>query len=70
MLVVPAGPRVVRFVPPLIITEQEINSAMVKFEEACLALSGPIPPTAALIKTPAPAAPANWFQKLMAFGGQ
>ena len=32
LLVVPAGPRVVRFVPPLIITEAEVDEAMDKFE--------------------------------------
>lgn len=69
VLVVPAGPRVVRFVPPLIITEAEINSAMLKFEEACVGLStGSAPTTGSLMKKPA-AAPSNWFQKLMAFGG-
>jgi hypothetical protein len=71
MLVVPAGPRVVRFVPPLIITEAEIDSAMVKFEEACVALSstpGPAPGTLTK-KAPAPVA-TNWFQKLMSFGGE
>jgi hypothetical protein len=70
MLVVPAGPRVVRFVPPLIITESEIESAMEKFEQACLSLSPPVevvPAPGSLIKTPAPA---NWFQKLMALGGK
>mmetsp|Transcript_30214 Transcript_30214/g.28859 ORF Transcript_30214/g.28859 Transcript_30214/m.28859 type:complete len:247 (-) Transcript_30214:82-822(-) len=71
MLVVPAGPMVVRFVPPLIITEAEINSAMDKFEEACVSLSSsstssPAPGT--LIKK-APVA-TNWFQKLMSFGGE
>lgn len=65
VLVVPAGPRVVRFVPPLIVTESEINNAMAKFEEACLGLSQPAP--GSLTKAPVAA---NWFQKLMAFGGK
>jgi acetylornithine aminotransferase len=34
VLVVPAGPKVVRFVPPLIITEQEVAKAMSQFEVA------------------------------------
>lgn len=34
LLVVPAGPKVVRFVPPLIVSEEEVNAAMVKFENA------------------------------------
>jgi hypothetical protein len=69
MLVVPAGPRVVRFVPPLIITEAEIESAMVKFEKACVSLSPVevVPAPGSLTKTPEPA---NWFQKLMALGGK
>ena len=66
---VPAGPRVVRFVPPLIITESEINSAMQKFEEACVGLSTGVAPAAgSLMKTPVPSS--NWIQKLMAFGGK
>lgn len=40
VLVVPAGPKVVRFVPPLIVSEAEVASAFVKFEEALLGLSG------------------------------
>jgi len=39
LLVVPAGPQVVRFVPPLIVSEQDIDSAMEKFENALLKLS-------------------------------
>jgi acetylornithine/N-succinyldiaminopimelate aminotransferase len=39
VLVVPAGPKVVRFVPPLIVTETEINNAFRKFEEALVQLS-------------------------------
>jgi acetylornithine/N-succinyldiaminopimelate aminotransferase len=34
LLLVPAGPTVVRFVPPLIITEAEIDEALQKFEAA------------------------------------
>ena len=34
LLVVPAGPKVVRFVPPLIITEEEIETVLRKFEAA------------------------------------
>jgi acetylornithine aminotransferase len=41
VLVVPAGPKVVRFVPPLIVTEEEVKTAFVKFEEALTALSKP-----------------------------
>lgn len=34
VLVVPAGPKVIRFVPPLIVSEAEIDAAMKKFESA------------------------------------
>ena len=34
LLLVPAGPNVVRFVPPLIVTEQEVEEALQKFETA------------------------------------
>jgi acetylornithine aminotransferase len=34
LLLVPAGPTVVRFVPPLIITEEEIDMALERFENA------------------------------------
>ena len=34
VLVVPAGPKVIRFVPPLIVSEAEIDAAMKKFEMA------------------------------------
>jgi acetylornithine aminotransferase len=34
LLLVPAGPSVVRFVPPLIVSEQEISDALKMFEEA------------------------------------
>lgn len=39
LLVVPAGPQVVRFVPPLIVSESDIDIAMEKFESALLKLS-------------------------------
>lgn len=39
MLVVPAGPKVVRFVPPLIITEVEVTEGMRKFDEAVAKLA-------------------------------
>jgi acetylornithine aminotransferase len=42
VLVVPAGPKVVRFVPPLIVTEAEIASAMAKFEVAVKELVGSV----------------------------
>lgn len=41
VLVVPAGPKVVRFVPPLIVSEEEVRQAFVKFEEALVALAKP-----------------------------
>lgn len=34
LLLVPAGPKVVRFVPPLIVSEAEIEEALQKFEKA------------------------------------
>ena len=34
LLLVPAGPSVVRFVPPLIVNEAQINQALEMFEEA------------------------------------
>jgi len=37
LLLVPAGPTVVRFVPPLIISEAEIDEALQKFEAAIMA---------------------------------
>ena len=37
LLLVPAGPTVVRFVPPLIITKAEIDEALEKFEAAIMA---------------------------------
>ena len=39
LLVVPAGPQVVRFVPPLIVNENEILQAMNKLENALIKLS-------------------------------
>jgi acetylornithine aminotransferase len=39
MLTVPAGPRVVRFVPPLVISEAEVNEAIDKFGAALKILS-------------------------------
>ena len=38
VLVVPAGPKVIRFVPPLIITEKEVAQAMSQVEDAFKAL--------------------------------
>ncbi|XGW00578.1 MAG: aspartate aminotransferase family protein [Leptolyngbya sp. BL-A-14] len=38
LLLVPAGPKVVRFVPPLIVTEAEINQALKAVEQAFAAL--------------------------------
>jgi acetylornithine aminotransferase len=34
LLLVPAGPKVVRFVPPLIISEAEVDEALTKFDKA------------------------------------
>ncbi|BAZ41784.1 acetylornithine and succinylornithine aminotransferase [Calothrix sp. NIES-4101] len=39
LLLVPAGPKVVRFVPPLIVTEAEINQALAKLESAIAKLN-------------------------------
>lgn len=39
LLIVPAGPKVLRFVPPLTITETEINEAVTKIEAAMATLS-------------------------------
>jgi acetylornithine aminotransferase len=39
VLVVPAGPKVIRFVPPLIITEREVAQAMSQVEDALKVLS-------------------------------
>jgi acetylornithine aminotransferase len=39
VLVVPAGPKVIRFVPPLIVTESDINLAVDSFENALKTLS-------------------------------
>jgi acetylornithine aminotransferase len=38
LLLVPAGPKVVRFVPPLIVTEAEINQALSAVEQAFVSL--------------------------------
>ena len=37
LLLVPAGPRVVRFVPPLIVEEKDINDALKMFDSALVA---------------------------------
>ena len=39
VLVVPAGPKVIRFVPPLVVTEQEIAQAMQSVDEALAGLA-------------------------------
>jgi acetylornithine aminotransferase len=38
LLLVPAGPKVVRFVPPLIVTEAEVNTALQVVEKAMAAV--------------------------------
>lgn len=38
LLLVPAGPKVVRFVPPLIVTHAEVNEALNRFVEALRSL--------------------------------
>lgn len=44
LLLVPAGPKVVRFVPPLIVSETEIEAALNKLEEAIsLSIAGQTP---------------------------
>jgi len=40
LLTVGAGENVVRFLPPLIVTEAEIEDAMQRLDRACAALSG------------------------------
>jgi len=40
LLTVGAGENVVRFLPPLIVTEAEIEESVVRLERACTALSG------------------------------
>jgi acetylornithine/N-succinyldiaminopimelate aminotransferase len=40
LLTVGAGDNVVRFLPPLIVTEAEIDESVVRLERACVALSG------------------------------
>jgi acetylornithine/N-succinyldiaminopimelate aminotransferase len=41
LLTVGAGENVVRFLPPLIVTESEIEESVTRLERACVALSGP-----------------------------
>jgi acetylornithine/N-succinyldiaminopimelate aminotransferase len=41
LLTVGAGENVVRFLPPLIVTESEIEESVQRLERACVALSGP-----------------------------
>ena len=38
MLVVPAGVQVLRFVPPLILTDDDVTQGLMKLEEAILSL--------------------------------
>jgi acetylornithine aminotransferase len=38
LLLVPAGPKVIRFVPPLIVTEAEVNTALQAVEKAMVAV--------------------------------
>ena len=40
LLTVGAGDNVVRFLPPLIVTEAEIDESVQRLERACIALSG------------------------------
>jgi acetylornithine/N-succinyldiaminopimelate aminotransferase len=40
LLTVGAGENVVRFLPPLIVTEAEIEESVARLERACIALSG------------------------------
>ena len=40
LLTVGAGDNVVRFLPPLIVTETEIEESVQRLERACVALSG------------------------------
>jgi acetylornithine/N-succinyldiaminopimelate aminotransferase len=40
LLTVGAGENVVRFLPPLIVTEAELDEAVTRLEQACAALSG------------------------------
>jgi acetylornithine/N-succinyldiaminopimelate aminotransferase len=40
LLTVGAGENVVRFLPPLIVTETEIEESVARLERACIALSG------------------------------
>lgn len=41
LLLVPAGPHVVRFVPPLIVSEAEVTEAAAIFERALAAVAAP-----------------------------
>jgi acetylornithine/N-succinyldiaminopimelate aminotransferase len=41
LLTVGAGENVVRFLPPLIVSESEIEESVARLERACVALSGP-----------------------------
>ena len=47
LLTVGAGDNVVRFLPPLIVTEAEIEESVQRLERACAALSGDQPKRAA-----------------------
>ncbi|MEM1426296.1 MAG: aminotransferase class III-fold pyridoxal phosphate-dependent enzyme, partial [Cyanobacteria bacterium P01_H01_bin.130] len=40
LLLVPAGPKAVRFVPPLIVTAEEIDEALAVFEKAIAQVLG------------------------------
>jgi acetylornithine aminotransferase len=40
LLLVPAGPKVVRFVPPLVVTAQQVDQALERFERAVVKLKG------------------------------
>ena len=39
LLLVPAGPKVIRFVPPLIVTEEEVNTGLQVVERAMASVS-------------------------------
>lgn len=43
LLLVPAGPKVVRFVPPLVITEEQVKEALAKFESAVAKVAKAVP---------------------------
>jgi hypothetical protein len=59
VLVVPAGPKVVRFIPPLIVTEAEVTEAMSRFETALVKIQSDNKAKAAT--SAAEAAPAGDF---------